>query len=232
MVIQKVWSGFQCHNTYQLNFLVVSMFNLLHCHFRTHPTGVANSNSCSTYFAVALCECTWCLLLKVWMLGDVSFTPRLFCTLGKSQIRYECFGSRVSVTSEVVWPVTLLACYPEVRYSVVPLLMGMVSATDDGCACSAGPSPICLRHWLNNSSRQSWPVTVSSHFHYTYSNIVTFVAFIRQLSFHVLAKVYHRIKWNVQKWQTKIVHLNFSVWNGRFSGLGMWRHGLYWSGSG
>ena len=82
--------------------------------------------------------------------------------------------------------------------------------------CSAGPSPICFRHWLNESSRQSWRVTVSFHFQHTYSDTAAFVTVIRQLSFHVLAKVYHRMKWNGQKWQTRVVQLNFSVWNGRF----------------
>jgi hypothetical protein len=231
MVTLKVWSGFPCHNTYQLNFLMVWMLNLLHCHLIIYPTCVANFNSCSTYFAVALCECAWRLPLKGWMLGDVSFTPRLFCTLGRSQIRYECFGSRVLVAGEVVWILTLLTCYPEVRYSILSLLVGMVSATDHSCACcSAVPSPICFRHWLNKSSRQPWPVTVSVHFQHTYSNIVTFVAVIRQFSFHVLAKVHHWMKWNGQTRQTEIFRLNFSVGDGRFSGLEMWGHGLDWSG--
>jgi hypothetical protein len=85
--------------------------------------------------------------------------------------------------------------------------------------CSAVPSPVFFRHWLNKSSRQSWRVTVSFHFQHTYSNIVTFVAVIRQLSFHVLAKVHRLMKRRGQKWQTTIVHLNFNVGDGRCEGV-------------
>jgi hypothetical protein len=117
-------------------------------------------------------------------------------------------------------------------------LTDMVSAIDHSFAAACVPvvppcpHPFVFVIGLNKSSRQSWRVTVSSHFQHTYSNIVPFVAVILQLSFHVLAKVYPRMKWNGQKWQTEIVYINFSVGDSSFSRLGMWGRGLVWSGLG